>query len=745
MRNYILHVVSLCLILVNSFGTFSQVAVNNDGSPANPSSMLDVKSTSMGLLFPRLSTDQRDAIENPAAGLMVFNTDKGILEVFGGTTWNSLNGEKTSEVICGVSTVDFGGITYNTVEHNGRCWLDRNLGATRVPASIDDQQGFGHYYQWGREGDGHQHPANGTTSTVAESSNPGHILFILPASAPYDWQSPPNPNLWEPHSDYVNNPCPPDWKVPSHAEWMDAAEAWANSADAFASPLKMVNSGYRSRADGQLYGAGTGAYWSGTVFDDLSRILYIDATSVESFRKYRSWGFSIRCIDERLTEKDMLFSRAYGGNDHDRAFAIDQAGDGSLVIAGLTESYGSGNDDCLLLKLDSAGNVLTGKAYDAADAENCYSMKVTSDNGFILTGESGSDVYNLKLDPLGNVAWDQINNYGSNEGNRDVIQDPDGSFVFIGYTGGFGAGSYDYLVTKRDNSGNNVWGWAIGDTGYEYAHGLVKATDGGYAFCGYSDSGGDGGFDMQFQKLDAGGNFQWGWYMGGTDDDFGRDLTLCHDSGYVVVGNTASFGAGEYDLYVRKVNADGTTGWGSVMGGSEDEYGFSVIQTEDHGFAIAGRTSSFGGGSGDVWFVKLDSTGNFEWSWAFGGPEHESGESVIIGDDGYYYVTGYTRSFSGNGTTDDALLIKFAPDGGTCLGYYVGLPVETGGMSFKSDDGLNATPVSELSFERQTGNDSPARMKAIRLEEPVREGRGTLTTTSTSITPDISPVCEDEW
>ncbi len=146
-----------------------------------------------------------------------------------------------------------------------------------------------------------------------------------------------------------------------------------------------------------------------------------------------------------------------------------------------------------------------------------------------------------------------------------------------------------------------------------------------------------------------------------------------------------------------------------------------------------------------MWFVKLDSTGNFEWSWAFGGPDHESGESVIIGDDGYYYVAGYTRSYSGSGSTDDALLIKFAPDGGTCLGYYVGLPVESAGMSFISDDGLNATQVNELYFERQTGNDSPARMKAVRIDEPAPEGRGTLTTNSTNVTPVISTICEDEW
>jgi len=473
-------------------------------------------------------------------------------------------------------------------------------------------------------------------------------------------------------------------------------------------------------------------------------MFYLDDASTENFHKYRAWGFSIRCIEAVDGESSLLFSRTYGGIDNERAWALDQASDGGFVIAGMTESYGAGYDDVLLLKLDTIGNLEMGKAYDAASGEECYSVKVTTDNGYILTGESGNDVYNLRLDSFGNVVWDEKTAYGGYEQNRDVIQDQDGGFVFAGYTDGFGAGGYDILVTKRDAAGGNVWGWGIGNTGDDYGHAIIKDTDGGYATAGYSNSNSNGGYDVLFQKLDAGGNWQSGWSMGGTENDYSRDLSLSHDSGYVMVGYTYSYGAGGADFYIRQIDADGVPGWGSVMGGAEEDFAFSVALTEDNGFAIAGQTRSFGAGSGDVWFVKLDSNGNFEWSWVFGGPDHESGESIIIGEDGCYYIAGYTRSYGVGGGTDDALLVKFAPDGGTCLGYYTGLPADSDNISFKSDDSFIATPINEVFFQRISGDEKPAKMKIMRIPAPENANRDVFTTI-TPITPTITTICEDEW
>ncbi len=737
-----MYFINLAILLFISLISYSQIAINNDNNLPDSSAMLDVQSTSQGLLLPRLSSTQRDAIQYPANGLMIYNTDTKILEAFGGNTWTNLNGIKTSDVICGLSTVDFGGIKYGTVKYNGRCWLDRNIGAKQVPDAIDDSLGFGYYYQWGREGDGHQHPLNDTTYSVSINSTPGHSLFILPTSSPFDWQDPQNADLWNLH-DYNNNPCPEGWTVPSLTEWNEAVLTWSNSTDAFSSLLKLPTAGYRSHVDGEFV-TNLGGYWTSSMNGSGSEIIYFDNTTVSNLNKYRARGFSVRCIEVVADKPVSHFSLAYGGIDNEFANSIDQTSDGDFIIAGKTESYGSGSGDFLLLRVDTIGSFEMGKAYGTASSEECYSVVATTDNGFILTGESGSDVYNIKLNSQGAVDWDEVTGYGGNETNRDVIQDSDGGFVFVGYTDGFGAGGIDNLVTKRDISGNNVWGWAIGDTGNEYGYGIIKDTDGGYAICGASNSNSAGGYDFRFTKLNTDGTSQYGWNMGGTENEYARALTLTHDLGYVMVGYTYSFGASDADFYIRKVNANGTTGWGSVLGGTEEDIAFSVVLTEDGGFAIAGQTKSFGAGLSDMWLVKLDSDGNFVWSWVFGGSDHDYGRSIIVGEDGCYYVVGSTKSYGVGSSTDkyDALLVKFAPDGSTCLGYFLGLPTDSDNMTFVSDDIFTATPISEVFFQHTSGDEKPVKMKITKAPSIGNGSRSVSITTN--ITPTVTIICEDE-
>jgi hypothetical protein len=348
----------------------------------------------------------------------------------------------------------------------------------------------------------------------------------------------------------------------------------------------------------------------------------------------------------------------------------------------------------------------------------------------------------VKLNTQADVVWDEKTSYGGNETNRDVIQDSDDGFVFIGYTDGFGAGGSDKLITKRDLAGNNVWGWAIGDTGDEYGYGLIKDADGGYAVCGASNSSSAGGYDMNFSKLDAGGYAVYSWNMGGSNNDYARALVQSHDLGYVMVGYTYSFGAGAADFYIRKVNANGTTGRGTVIGGEDEDFAFSVVLTDDNGFAIVGQTRSFGAGSGDVWLVKLDASGNFSWSWVFGGADHESGESIIVGDDGCYYVAGYTRSYGLGGGNDDAMFIKFAADGSACLGYFVGLPSDSENMTFVSDDVFTAAPINDLFFEHNSGNAKAVKFKSEKAPSVTNGYRNVSTTTT--ITPTQTTICENE-
>lgn len=275
-------------------GLFSQgVAINNDGSAPNSSAILDIKSTSLGVLFPRMTKAQRDAISSPVAGLVIFNTDNKLLEIYDGTVWTSITGE----IICGKSTLEHGGFSYGTVKYNGQCWLDRNLGATQAAASVTDPNSYGHLYQWGRLTDGHQVPTSGTTSTISSSSTPGHGNFILSNSSPYDWLNPQNNNLWNSASNYLNNPCPVGWRLPSNTEWFDAAQNWNNISDAFNSPLRISAAGYRLRTNGSLKDQGDNTYiWTSGVTGANAISMYLNPSTSGLGGNNRAHGFSVRCI-----------------------------------------------------------------------------------------------------------------------------------------------------------------------------------------------------------------------------------------------------------------------------------------------------------------------------------------------------------------------------------------------------------------------------------------------------------------
>jgi len=179
----------------------------------------------------------------------------------------SANQLQLASPLCGDYSLQFGGLTYGTViGEDGKCWMDRNLGATQVATSPTDSASYGYYYQWGRRGDGHQISGSGKTSATSASDVPGHNLFITTNTSPYDWRIPQSPNkdnLWA--GAKTNNVCPSGWHVPTQAEWAAEANHFSpqTSVGAFNSALKLPLAGFRYRASGSLYYRGSsGYYWS---------------------------------------------------------------------------------------------------------------------------------------------------------------------------------------------------------------------------------------------------------------------------------------------------------------------------------------------------------------------------------------------------------------------------------------------------------------------------------------------------
>jgi hypothetical protein len=191
-----------------------------------------------------------------------------------------------------------------------------------------------------------------------------------------------------------------------------------------------------------------------------------------------------------------------------------------------------------------------------------------------------------------------------------VQQTSDGGYIVAGQTYSFGAGNYDVFLVKTDANGDVQWAKTYGGTSSEQAFSVQQTSDGGYIVAAYTTSFGAGNNDFFFIKTDANGNVQWAKTYGGTNEDWASSVQQTSDGEYIVAGYTASFGAGSYDIFLIKADASGNVQWAKTYGGTSYDYATSVQQTSDGGYIVAGQTYSFGAGGGDFFLIKTDENGN---------------------------------------------------------------------------------------------------------------------------------------
>ncbi len=281
----------LALVFAHAATTFAQsVGINEDGSEPDNRAILDVKSTSKGVILPRLSDTERDALyQDVPQGMIIYNTTDQQLQVFINNKWFPLS----------MGTYEDAPFEFNDVTNptTGTIWMDRNLGASQAATSSTDSDSYGDLYQWGREDDGHEKRTSSTTSTLSSSDATGHGDFIIGSG---DWRSPQNDNLWQGASG-TNNPCPNGYRLPTEAEWEDERATWSSNvaAGAYASSLKLPVAGNRNYSNGSLYAVGTlGHYWSSTLDGSYSRNLFFGSNNAGMDSYYRALGRSVRCLKD---------------------------------------------------------------------------------------------------------------------------------------------------------------------------------------------------------------------------------------------------------------------------------------------------------------------------------------------------------------------------------------------------------------------------------------------------------------
>jgi len=355
------------------------------------------------------------------------------------------------------------------------------------------------------------------------------------------------------------------------------------------------------------------------------------------------------------------WEKTFGGSAEDNSYHVRQTSDGGYILVGATNSYGAGDYDVYLVKADSNGNEVWHKTFGGGSRDVGHSVEQTSDGGYIVAGYFNweQDACLIKTDPNGNLVWQKT--YGGG-GMDDIFtsvqQTSDGGYIVTGMTNSYGAGDLDVWLVKTDSDGNEVWDANFGGSDKEHANWVEQTSDGGYIIAGDTRSYGTGSFDVYLIKTDSGGNLQWQKTFGGTASDSGYCVQQTNDCGYIVTGIT-NYLSGSDDVYLIKTGSDGNSVWEKTFGGSCRTHGMEVQQTFDGGYIVAGYTNCFGAGSNDGYLIKTDSAGNLEWDKTFGGELSDTFASVQQTSDGGYIAAGITYSYGAGNS--DAYLVKLEP------------------------------------------------------------------------------------
>ena len=321
------------------------------------------------------------------------------------------------------------------------------------------------------------------------------------------------------------------------------------------------------------------------------------------------------------------FERTFGSTATEIGTCIQNTLDGNYIICGSANGFSNAYADYYLVKVNSAGTLLWSKNYGGTNHDRAYYVSTCSDGGFIMTGYTLStsagnneDVYLVRTDSNGSLLWSTSVGGSKDDLGWYVLEANDGGFIVSGSSKSFTGGSWDGYLVKVNSAGVLQWTKVMGGSSTDVFNGMSKTTDGGYIITGETMTNSFGSTDMMLVKINSDGDTLWTKQYGKITEDAGNAVTQTADGGYIIVGDMHTYpNSGDHNACLLKTDSDGAMQWVKLYGSNPGtEIAWAVRQTPDNGYVMLASSYFYGAGNADMLLIRTDNSGGLKWAKTYG-------------------------------------------------------------------------------------------------------------------------------
>jgi hypothetical protein len=302
---------------------------------------------------------------------------------------------------------------------------------------------------------------------------------------------------------------------------------------------------------------------------------------------------------------DTLWANTYGdgGGSYESAHSVFQTSDGGFILAGSV--FAGSTSNAYLVKTDADGAAEWTQTIGGFDTDNAYSVLQTDDGGYIICGDTrsfhngfGSSVWLIRTNSVGDTLWTKVYGGSSYQSGKSIKQTTDNGFIVTGSYNNGGATSTEVWLLKTDANGDTLWTKTYGGNAQQEGNDVLQTDDGGYMIAGSQSWS-----DIWLLKTNSTGDTLWTKTYPGSLAS-ANCLSHASDGGFIVTGSDLNG-----DLLVIRTDENGDLLWSNTYGGGNYDVGSAVIQVTGGGYIVCGSTESSGAGNSDIWLVRLDSDG----------------------------------------------------------------------------------------------------------------------------------------